>query len=134
MSRRASTQPKLHWFALVLVLITAATAGGYYLFQQVKDPYRTIQSLEVHAYMDNANSLRGNVYKIEGVVQSSLAWSPVKGRLFSVEIGTDRDPGYVPVLVPPNLNQLNIQKGQRFRLKVEVIENGILQVLDLQKS
>lgn len=134
MPRRASSQPKPLWFFAVSVLIASAAIGGNYLFQQVKDPYRTIQELEVSSYMGNANSLRGNVYKIEGVVQNSLAWSPGKGRLFSVEVGEARDTGYVPILVPAELNHLNIQKGQRFRMKVEVIENGVLKVLDLQKS
>ena len=134
MSRRASYQAKPLWFFAVSILIVMAAAAGNYLFQQVKDPYRTVQELGVSSYMDNANSLRGNVYKIEGVVQNSLAWSPAKGRLFSVEVGESRDAGFVPVLVPSELNHLNIQKGQRFRMKVEVIENGVLKVLDLQKS
>ncbi len=119
---------------LVFGLIVSATVGGYYLFQQVQDPYRAVQELEINTYMENANSLRGNIYKIEGTVQNSLAWSPAKGRLFSVQLGSERNSGYVPIIVPPGLNHLNIQKGQRFRMKVEVIENGILQVLELQKS
>jgi len=134
MVRRASSKPKPLWFITTLLLLAAALGGGYWLYQEVQDPYRVVQDLNIDIYMENANSLRGNVYKIEGTVENSLAWSPVKGRLFSFETGSSSQPGYVAVLVPPQLNHINIQKGQRFRIKVEVIQDGILQVVDMRKS
>ncbi len=47
-------------------------------------------TLDVKAYLENANSLRGNVYKIEGEVTNALAWSPSTGRLIAVRSITAR--------------------------------------------
>ncbi len=108
--------------------------GGYFVLNQFGDPYRTLTPLETAAYLENANSLRGNVYRVEGIVQNSLAWSPTKGRLISVSIGDGMSPDIVAVFVPADLNHINLQKGQRYRFKVEVIENGVIQARDLRKS
>ena len=58
--------------------------GGAYLWITLSDPYRTLTPIDVGTYLDNANSLRGNVYKLTGTIDSELAWSPGQGRLFSV--------------------------------------------------
>jgi len=80
-------------------------------------------------YMGNSNSLRGNVYKIEGTVLQSLGWSPTDGRLFSVEVGSE----VLPVRVPRDFNSVNIERGQRFNFKVEVGDSGVLKALDVKK-
>ena len=87
--------------------------------------------MDVAAYLDNANSLRGNVYKVSGTVDAALAWSPADGRLFSVvaDGGTDM----LPLLVPPEFNHINVQKGQRFSFKIEVGDKGILKAEDMRK-
>ena len=44
-------------------------------------------------YLNNANSLRGNVYKVKGQITQSLGYSRAKGRLFSVEVDGDNTRG-----------------------------------------
>jgi len=68
------------------VVTLAAAAGGYALFGSSSDPYRTISPFPVQDYLDNANSLRGNVYKVDGTIAKSLQWSPNAGRLFSIDL------------------------------------------------
>lgn len=134
MPRRASTSVHPLWIVAVLVFVTAAIGGGYFLKQRVADPYRTVAGFDVAAYLENANSLRGNTYKLTGTIVNSLAWSPGSGRLFSVEVAkSSASPDLVPVLVPVQFNKVNIQKGQRFLFKVEVDEKGILKVQELRK-
>lgn len=133
MPRRASSSPHPLWWLLGLAVLAAVAAGGHFLFRGVDDPYRTVPSLQVDAYLENANSLRGNVYKMTGTVRNSLAWSASQGRMFSVDLQTDTGPQVLPVLLPPSFNAINIQKGQQFQLQVEVGAKGILMVKDLQK-
>jgi hypothetical protein len=38
------------------------------------------------------------------------------------------------VLVPSQLNHVNLQKGQRFIFEVEVIDGGVLRVRSLRKE
>lgn len=87
--------------------------------------------MDVKTYLENANSLRGNVYKIEGEVVNSLGWSPSKGRLIAVEVDNNE---VVPVLVTTDFSHINIQKGQRFIFLLEVDDKGILRTKDMTKS
>jgi hypothetical protein len=118
----------------VALLAAAAIAGGYLLMSKVNDPYRTINTLDVLTYLENANSLRGNTYRVAGTVWNSLGWSPTAGRLFAVEAGAGKPGDLLPLLVPSALNHVNLQKGQRFVFEVEVVEGGVLRVKSLRKE
>lgn len=118
----------------MLLLIIAAVGGGYILVRKLQDPYRTIPALDVAAYLENSNSLRGNTYKVTGTVWNSLSWSPTVGRLFSVEVTSPNGIDVLPVLIPVDFNHVNIQKGQRFVFRIEVNELGILLTRDLNKA
>jgi len=130
MARRASSGVHPIWFGVVALLAAGAVGAGYFIFARANDPYRTIQALNVAAYLENANSLRGNTYRIAGAVWNSLGWSPTAGRLYAIEVGSDP----VPVLVPAALNHVNLQKGQKFVFEVEVSDGGVLLVKSLQKG
>jgi hypothetical protein len=134
MPRRASSSLNPVWIVVTIALIAAAVVGGRFLFQGVSDPYRTIPALEVRMYLENSNSLRGNVYKLTATVANALAWSPLEGRLFSVEVAGPGGTDVLPVLVPIQFNHLNIQKGQQFQMQIEVVEKGILKARDLRKA
>ena len=113
-----------------MALCLSAVIGGYVLFGRVSDPFRTIAALPVADYLQNSNSLRGNVYKIDGTIAKSIEWSPTAGRLFAVEVGND----VIPVLVPPQFNHLNIERGQRYLFKIEVGDKGVLRAQDVKKA
>ena len=130
MARRASSSAPPIWIFAAVVLCLSAVIGGYVLFGRVSDPFRTIAALPVADYLQNSNSLRGNVYKIDGTIAKSIEWSPTAGRLFAVDVGND----VVAVLVPPQFNHLNIERGQRYLFKIEVGDKGILRAQDVKKA
>jgi hypothetical protein len=124
---------RLTWGIIIAVLLVLAAFIGSRLFiTATTEPFRTISSLDVQTYLENANSLRGNVYKIEAEVVNSLAWSQSKGRLIAIKVEKGNE--VVPVLVTTNFNQINIQKGQRFIFLLEVDDKGILRTKDMTKS
>jgi len=131
MARRASSSAHPVWLLLALGGLLAAIGGGYFLFGRVSDPYRTVSALPVKDYLENANSLRGNIYKVDGTVLKQLEWSPTVGRLFAVDA-----PGgeVVAILVPAAFGSVNIERGQRFLFKIEVGEKGILRAQDVKKA
>lgn len=131
MVRRASSSVNPLWVGVVIIFVLAAMAGGWALFKNVSDPYRTLTPLDVSAYLTNANSLRGNVYKLNATVDTQLAWAPTKGRLFSVEVNGRDD--VLAVLIPASFNSMNIQKGQRYFFKIDIGDKGILYVKDIRK-
>jgi len=120
------------WMLLACVLVAAAFLGSALFFSGDGKPYRTTPDLDVGVYLQNSNSLRSNVYRLEGEVLNSLAWSPVSGRLIAV--GVEEGGDVLPVLVTKEFNHINIQKGQRFIFLLEVDEKGILRSKDLTKS
>jgi hypothetical protein len=117
---------------VALVLVVAAFLGSRFFITTSSQPFRTATPLDVKTYLENANSLRGNVYKIQGEVLNSLGWSPTKGRLIAV--GVDNGTQVVPVLVTTDFSHINIQKGQRYIFLLEVDDKGILRTKDMTKS
>jgi hypothetical protein len=130
MARRASSSAHPVWMLIAAVLLIGALAGGYLLFGKISDPYRTMTPLPVQDYLQNSNSLRGNSYKLEATVSQTLKVVPSEGRLFSVDV----DGQELPVLVPPQFNSVNIERGQHFFFKVEVGDKGILKAQDVKKA
>lgn len=140
MSRHKKSRGLPPWLILLLLLIVGAI--GYWSLRQGvgESSLRTTEELDSALYYDNANSLRGNTYKIDAEIDSSLGNSPSKGRLFSVvlkqpgkQAGKGGTPVILPVLVPPALGSLTIQKGQHYLMKVKVVEDGLLKVEEATK-
>lgn len=132
MARRSRKSSNSTWVLLTGILIAIGFVGAIFLFQGSNEPNRTTAELDVRSYLDNANSLRGNVYRIQGEVVNSLAWSPTAGRLIAITPPDKTD--VLPVLVPTTLNHINIQKGQRFDFLLEVDEKGLLKTKTLTKA
>jgi len=107
---------------------------GAFFLQKDTNPYRTVEPLKPSDYLENANSLRGNVYRLEGMISGSLGWSQEKGRLFSLRVSQGDKDFPLPILVPSAFREINLQKGQRYRLKARVNEDGLLQIEDMTKA
>ena len=123
---------------LIVLLLVVLGVAGYFTLRQggSEASLRTVEELDPTLYYDNANSLRGNTYKIDVEIDSSLGNSPSKGRLFSVTLkksGANGSPVVIPVLIPTSMGNLTIQKGQHYVMKVKVIENGLLKVEEASK-
>lgn len=129
MARRASSSIHPAWLIGAAAVLVAAVAAVLFLKDTVSDPYRTLPPFPVKDYMANSNSLRGNVYRVECVIGDQLHYAQ-GSRLFSVEV--DGEP--VSLLVPQELREVNIQKGQRFLFKVEVGNKGVLKAIEGRKA
>ena len=82
--------------------------------------------LNIDEYMNNANALRGNAYRVTGKIDQQLKWTLTRGRLFSVLASGGGRTSPVPVLVPQRFSHLNIEKGTEFTFVVEVSNDGVL--------
>lgn len=129
MARRASSATNPAWFLAAAILVAAAITVGWWLKSRVSDPFRTLPVFPLSEYMQNADSLRGNTYKLDGVIGQQLKYTAA-ARLFEVNIGSDP----VSVLVPSDFNNLDLRTGGRFQFKVEVAEKGILRARDVRKE
>jgi len=116
-----------------IVLLILGTASALF-FQFFATPFRTTPLLKPADYFENSNSLRGNTYRLEGVITNSLGYSPEKGRLYSIQVTHDNSNLPVPILVPAGYQVLNLQKGQKYQIKVMVNDQGLLQVEEITKA
>ena len=130
MARKSKSSASPKWFMLLgigaffLFIATLVFTGGE------KGAVRTLDTLDVPSYMENANSLRGNTYQLNGIVAESLVWSKDAGRLIAVEV----DDNIVPVLISPEFNTVNIQKQQKLIFTIEVDDKGILRAKKVSKA
>jgi hypothetical protein len=136
MSRRKKSRGLPSWILPVLIVLLAL--GGYWIFSKggKEGSLRTVEELDPALYYNNANSLRGNTYRIDAEIDSALGNSAGKGRIFSVTLKNavkGGAPVILPVLVPPALGSLTIQKGQHYLMKVKVGDNGLLTVEEASK-
>jgi hypothetical protein len=135
MSRRAQSGVRpTHWLGLIAVTACVG-AGGFFLMNRTTDPMTGITELSAGEFMENATALSGNEYKVEGIVDDRLDnWRSSDGRLFSMQISDGSGNTFVPVWVPPDYKGANIQRGQRYVIKVRVMETGVLEVLEINKA
>jgi len=134
MARRHRRRPfPLLPLTAALALLAVLIGAGLLLQNVASDPFRAMQPLEADVYLENANSLRGNRYRMTGTIEHALAWSADQGRLFSVRV-EDGGRRLLGVIIPAELSHLNIQRGQRYNFSVEVGERGMLYVKELSKT
>ena len=129
MSRRASSSVNPAWFAIAAVVAVAVIAIVWvFKGSGVTDPYRKLAPFPTADYLQNSNSLRGNTYRVDGVVGEQLHYSK-SARLITVEV----EGVPVSIIVPADLRAVQVEKGQRLIFKVEVGEKGVLKALDVKK-
>lgn len=89
-------------------------------------------ALNLITYRDNGNSLRGNIYRVEGRVEETLRWTPDRGRLISLEARDESVTMPVPVRVPETFQSVNIERGSELTMLVRVDRDGTLVTEDIE--
>ena len=128
MARRASSSVNPAWFAIAAFVVVAVIAGLWAMKGRFADPFSKLEAFPVADYLQNANSLHLNEYKLEGVVGEQLRYSK-SARLFTIEVNGEP----VSVVIPAELRDVNVQKGQRLRIRVKVGDKGVLKAIELKK-
>lgn len=134
MTRSAKKTAGAKGFVFFTLAAVILGLSGYFIADQSGDPYRTVAVLDVRLFLENSNSLRGNNYKIEGTILNCLGWSTTRGRMFSIEVRDSMEIHVLPVVVPAELNKINIQRGQKFLFHVTVDDQGFLRISELRKK
>ena len=129
MSRRASSSFPLSKLLAGFGGLTVLLAGGYFFLSGSRDSGGPASPFPVKDYLESANSLRGNNYKLEATVDTTLEMLPGVGRLFSVETGGDM----LPVFVPASMSGTNVERGQRLQFRVSVTETGLIRADSVRK-
>ncbi|MFT4550909.1 MAG: hypothetical protein ACI8XO_005022 [Verrucomicrobiales bacterium] len=132
MARRARKGVESAQIIIIVVVVIALAAAAYFVTNRSKDPFAGLNPLPVGEYMNNANSLSGNVYRLSGTVSVKERYTENSGQMIYVEVQTPTGPLDIPVIVPVELYGTNIDRGDAIESKVEVRTRGIIEMQEIR--
>ncbi len=124
MARRASSGINPGLLIGVAIFIVVAFFGGKMFLARKPDSISGAK-IEMGDMLENANQLRGNEYVLEGTVDEKLRWTPDRGQVVSLKVDTPGGSEFVGVEIPADFSALNIEREQRYSIKVKFRQGGI---------
>jgi len=112
------------WAASSLLVLAILGVVGYFLYNYLNDPYRTLETFPVDKYMSDYRSLSGAKFKANLKVSADLGWKADTGRLMVFTVENNTHP--IVVMIPPKLGGIFFTKGQNYQASLEVGEGGMI--------
>lgn len=125
MARRASSSLHPGVFIGIAVAVVIVIIGGRSLIKSKPAGFANVNPLNIEEFLENGNSMRGNEYSIEGKIDEKLRWTSTRGQVVSMLIKSDKGDELIAVEIPPDFNNLNIEREQRYSMRVKVRQGGI---------
>ena len=125
MPRRSSSSNNPILIIGIIVVFVVILIAGKTLLTKKQEVIPEGEVLNVEAFLQNGNSLRGNNYTVEGLVDEKLRWNSENGRVVSLMVKSATGDIPIPVMVPQNLKQINIERNQRYSFKVTFEKGGV---------
>jgi hypothetical protein len=125
MPRRASSGISPGLLIGVAVVIAALFFGGKLLISGKSEKSLSGSELNMETVEENANSLRGNEYVVEGKIDDQVLWTADKGQVVSVKVDSPAGPRFLGIEIPPGLSDVNIEREQTYAFKVSFRQGGI---------
>jgi hypothetical protein len=126
MSRRASSS--LHpgiIIGIVAAVFILILAGKAFFTNKKATGFGDVSKLDMQEFLQNGNSLRGSEYVVEGKVDEKLRWTPDRGQIVSVLVDDGGRAEMIGIEVPPEFNDRNIEREQRYAFRVKFRQGGI---------
>ncbi len=125
MPRRASSKLNpIHLIGATLVLIVAFV-GGKLLMKGGSKTDISGTSLQIDAAVENANSLRGNEYVVEGKIDDQIRWVSGVGQVISLKVMDGNETKFIGIEIPAELSDINLEREQDYIFRIRFRESGI---------
>ena len=124
MARRASSGIKPGLLIGIAAFVAIAFFGGKAFLGKPKDSYSNMAPIPMSDVMDGV-SLRDNEYVVEGTVDEKFFQGDNANQVLSLKVDSPSGDQYLGVEIPANLTKFNIERAQRYRMKVRIREAGI---------
>jgi hypothetical protein len=125
MPRRASSRPNPGIILGAAAVLVAVVFAGKSLLGRKTTAFSDVSPLHIEDLLENGNSLRGNEYVVQGVIDEKLHWTPDRGQLVSVRVDTPAGDEFIGIEIPAEFNALNIDTRQKYAFKVKFRQGGI---------
>jgi hypothetical protein len=121
MPRRASSGPKSSVIIGIAVFIVVAFFGAKLMKGDRSAKIKGATPLSMNEFLENGNSLRGNEYLVQGTIDQR--WPRDNGQVVSLHVENSED--LIGIEIPSSFNDLNIERAQKYAIKVKFREGGI---------
>ena len=126
MPRRASSGPKATTILAIVAVLAAMFFGGrIFLGQKSKEGKIDGTELDMEMFVENANSLRGNSYTVEGTIDGKLQWTTDRGQVISLKVDSPGGPHFLGIEIPQDLASVNIEREQSYQFLIRIRDGGI---------
>ena len=123
MGRRASSSLNTTAIVGIIAAIAVVATVGFFMLGKKSETFTDVPLLRISEALDNANSLRGNEYRVEGKVESR--WVRDSGEGLSLQVEEDGRTEYFFIMIPPDIKHVNIEREQRYAFKIRFGEGGV---------
>ncbi|HKK18817.1 MAG TPA: hypothetical protein VJ952_09080 [Opitutales bacterium] len=103
---------------------------GVFLSACGKGEFSSLEALPVDEYLKKPGNFLGNTYLISAQIDSQIKWEEGVGRILAVE--AEGSSSRLPVFVPEGAGR-NLYVGQRYEMRANIREGGLIYVEDLRK-
>ncbi|MFM2241763.1 MAG: hypothetical protein RLZ97_618 [Verrucomicrobiota bacterium] len=126
MPRRASSGPKATTIVAIIAVIAVLFFGGKFLLGgKAREGKISGTPLDMEMFVENANSLRGNSYTVEGTIDGKLQWTTDRGQVISLKVDSPGGPHFIGIEIPQDLAAVNIEREQSYQFLVRIRDGGI---------
>ncbi|MGE9271328.1 MAG: hypothetical protein ACQKBU_11045 [Verrucomicrobiales bacterium] len=125
MPRRASSGPKPSLLLGVAAALAIAFFAGKAFLGGKGESRLSGATLDMRSVTENANSLRGNQYVVEGKVDEKLRWTSERGQVISLKVDHGTESEFLAIEIPPDLSSVNIEREQQYAFKIRFQQGGI---------
>ena len=125
MARRASSSTNPAIIIGIAVAVAVAVFAGKLLLTKKSEAFSGVNQLVVQDLLDNGNSLRNNEYLIEGKIDERFFRTSNSASVVSVRVKSGSGDEIIPVKIPSDFNNVNIEREQRYAFKVRFEQGGI---------
>lgn len=133
MARRASSSTNPILIIGIVVAVIAAVFAGKFVMTKKSEKFSDVNPLVIQDLLDNGNSLRNNEYLIEGKIDERFFRDSNTSSVVSVRVKSASGEEVVPVKIPSNFNNLNIEREQRYVFKVRFEQGGMPVATDISR-
>ena len=132
MARRARKGVPIGQIVAVVGFIAIIAVGGFFFLKRNQDPYAGLTTLDMREYTTNSSSLMGGFYRVTGEIAEKMEYTAEHGQVVQLRVEDASMP--LVVKIPPDFNGMNIDKGQKYTMRIEVQAKGIAVAHKITKS
>ncbi len=120
------------WIVSGLLILVILGIAGYFTYNYLDDPYRTLENFPMDKYLADWRSMEGNKFKADLKVSADLGYKAETGRLMVFTVENDNRP--LVVLIPPKMKGITFNKGQNYQASLEVEDGGLVYADSCEKE